>query len=236
MNALEKLEAVLCDPEGKCCIGGSDADRQIVNESLAAIRAELTGAQPVQPAPQVVQEPVAWMLKGVEDRPFLNHAAAVSQQEYYRGGGIDTEIITLIAAPQAVQEPMADIPEALQLLSDVFDAWENGIPCNEEDGGYIGMAFQIDDDVFHRCCNLLNRRNPPRNATPIPTSAQPVQPAIMTNTMHEAVYRAIDKLDDDGDEHGVAADLRHALSRVALQPDGVIPSDGMDGITLGTKK
>lgn len=40
--------------------------------------------------------------------------------------------------------------------------------------------------------------------------AQPVQPAIMTNTMHEAVYRAIDKLDDDGDEHGVAADLRHA--------------------------
>lgn len=48
MNALEKLEAVLCDPEGKCCIGGSDADRQIVNESLAALRAEL--ARPLEVA------------------------------------------------------------------------------------------------------------------------------------------------------------------------------------------
>lgn len=57
-----------------------------------------------------------------------------------------------------------DIPEAIQLLSDVFDAWENGTQCNEEDGSYIGTAFRLDDTVFHRCCDLLNRVNPPRNA------------------------------------------------------------------------
>lgn len=39
--ALENLVAVLCDPEGKCRISGSDADRAIVDESLAALRAEL---------------------------------------------------------------------------------------------------------------------------------------------------------------------------------------------------
>lgn len=57
-----------------------------------------------------------------------------------------------------------DIPEAVQLLSDVFHAWENGTQCNEEDGNYIGTAFHLDDAVFHRCCDLLNRVNPPRNA------------------------------------------------------------------------
>lgn len=53
MNPIEKLESVLCDPEGKCCIRGSEADRTIVDEALAALRKAL--AQPVPPAaPQAV--------------------------------------------------------------------------------------------------------------------------------------------------------------------------------------
>ena len=47
MEALINLEAVLCGPDGKCCISGSDADRQIVDESLAALRAALASQQDV---------------------------------------------------------------------------------------------------------------------------------------------------------------------------------------------
>lgn len=38
VKALATLEAVLCDPEGKCSIDGSDADRRHVDEALAALR------------------------------------------------------------------------------------------------------------------------------------------------------------------------------------------------------
>lgn len=62
-----------------------------------------------------------------------------------------------------------DHDEAVILLSAVFDAWENGISCTDgEDGegSFVGVAFKLDDDIFQRCCNLLNRLNPPRNAAP----------------------------------------------------------------------
>ena len=36
-KALESLVAVLCDPEGKCCISGSDEDRKIVDSGLSTI-------------------------------------------------------------------------------------------------------------------------------------------------------------------------------------------------------
>ena len=35
MSIHEELTAVLCDPEGKCCIKGSDADREIIDKALA---------------------------------------------------------------------------------------------------------------------------------------------------------------------------------------------------------
>ena len=76
------------------------------------------------------------------------------------------------------------IPEAIQLLSDVFDAWENGTQCNEEDGNYIGTAFRLDDAVFDRCCTLLNRVNPPRN------SRQPNDTALLREALegYESMY------------------------------------------------
>jgi hypothetical protein len=42
--ALDNLRAVLCDPEGRCCIAGSDADRKIVDDALAALAAQGQGA------------------------------------------------------------------------------------------------------------------------------------------------------------------------------------------------
>ena len=42
MNAIDQLKSVLCDPTGKCCITGSDKDREIVDQALQAL------AQPAQ--------------------------------------------------------------------------------------------------------------------------------------------------------------------------------------------
>ena len=43
MTPLEQLKSVLCDPTGKFCISGSDADRAVIDAALAAL------ALPVQP-------------------------------------------------------------------------------------------------------------------------------------------------------------------------------------------
>ena len=37
MNAIETLISVLCDPEGKCCISGSDDDRRLIDSALAEL-------------------------------------------------------------------------------------------------------------------------------------------------------------------------------------------------------
>ena len=39
MNAIDNLKAVLCDPEGKCCIHGSDGDRRVVDDALRELAA-----------------------------------------------------------------------------------------------------------------------------------------------------------------------------------------------------
>ena len=45
MNAIEQLKSVLCDPEGKCCIAGSDEDRAIIDRALQAL-AQRTEQEP----------------------------------------------------------------------------------------------------------------------------------------------------------------------------------------------
>jgi hypothetical protein len=38
-KALERMATVLCDPEGKCCIDGSDADRAVIDLAMTALEA-----------------------------------------------------------------------------------------------------------------------------------------------------------------------------------------------------
>ena len=45
-SALAQLKAVLCDPEGRCCIAGSDEDRAIVDRALAALSSSTTPKEP----------------------------------------------------------------------------------------------------------------------------------------------------------------------------------------------
>jgi hypothetical protein len=38
-GALESMAMVLCNPEGKCCIDGSDADRAVIDLAMTALEA-----------------------------------------------------------------------------------------------------------------------------------------------------------------------------------------------------
>jgi len=56
-KALEALESVLCDPEGKAGIHGSDADMKIIDDALDQLRADLAQPQAAQPeANEEIQE------------------------------------------------------------------------------------------------------------------------------------------------------------------------------------
>jgi len=48
VNEIEQLKSVLCGPDGKCCIAGSDDDRAIVDAALVALEAALKPGEPVQ--------------------------------------------------------------------------------------------------------------------------------------------------------------------------------------------
>ena len=85
-----------------------------------------------------------------------------------------------------------DTKEATSLLSAVFDAWENGTPCYEDPenyDGFVGTAFSLDDDIFKRCCDLLNRVNPPRNA---PTA--PAQPATDSRSGAQGTLQRLQRI------------------------------------------
>lgn len=78
-------------------------------------------------------------------------------------------------APSAAAA-VSDEDEALDLLATLFDAWESGTPCYEEpesSDGFLGHALRLDDEVFHRCADLLNRR---RGKQPAPTAQADSQP------------------------------------------------------------
>ncbi len=87
-----------------------------------------------------------------------------------------------LSAVPAQDTKEKDISEAVTLLSAVFDAWENGTDCYDDfdgvSGSFIGKAFNLDDEIFKRCCSLLNRINPPRNVSQQPAQ----QPQVASTT------------------------------------------------------
>lgn len=105
-----------------------------------------------------------------------------------------SQVIEAIDADRAMRagEPAAvgslnDENEALDLLEILFDAWENGIPCYEDPESheeFIGNAFRLDDSVFHRCCNLLNRR---RSKHATQTAQQPLTDAEIETVIDNSI-------------------------------------------------
>lgn len=45
MNPLDELKSVLCDPDGKCCIAGSDGDRAVIDAALQRLSQELAACE-----------------------------------------------------------------------------------------------------------------------------------------------------------------------------------------------
>ena len=102
--ALEALESVLCDPEGKAGIRGSDADNAIIDAALDALRAALAEPQP-QPEPVATEFHNPW-------RASLENC--ISGDNYLRSREYHELIEELddlyrmrLAAPQA-QQPLTD--------------------------------------------------------------------------------------------------------------------------------
>jgi len=89
MNPIDHLKSVLCDPTGKCCIQGSDEDREIVDRALQAL-AE-------QPAQQ--QEPVAYAKDLIEGLYENGDPVSVDAAELL-------EQLTAQQEPAPVQEPV----------------------------------------------------------------------------------------------------------------------------------
>ncbi len=74
MSATDQLKSVLCDPEGKCCIAGSDEDRAIVDRALEAL------AKPPLP----VQEPTDKQIEAAIDAWFKSSIVDESYQSRMR--------------------------------------------------------------------------------------------------------------------------------------------------------
>ena len=93
MNVIDQLKAVLCDPEGKCCVAGSDEDRAIVDRALEAL------AQPEQ-------EPVGFVVMErqplTEDQLFANDDLMALNATHAMQMSDITKIVRVIEAAHGI--------------------------------------------------------------------------------------------------------------------------------------
>ena len=111
MTPIDQLKSVLCDPEGKCCIAGSDEDRAIVDRALEAL------AQP--PLPE--QEPLEYWnaVEGwVKIDEVREHFDAVNCGTIYKHGG-EGRVPLYTAPPQQQAEP----PPEWLLIKNILDEY-----------------------------------------------------------------------------------------------------------------
>ncbi len=72
----------------------------------------------------------------------------------------------IAALTAALKELGVDVPlkEALDCLEIMFTKYENGVDCYEngddKDGAFIGPAYCLNDEDFHRIADLLNAHRP----------------------------------------------------------------------------
>ena len=144
------------------------------------------------------------------------------------------------AAPQQSLAPAvigADHDEAVLLLSAVFDAWENGVDCHEDgdpSAAFVGKSFTLDDDIFDRCCTLLNRLSPPRRAAAegqVSAAAGDLTDTELLDAV-QSVSGELNYMDyrwlQDVAQFGVRTAIKRALRahKVMVWPEGFSPSEG----------
>jgi len=105
MEAIDQLKSVLCDPEGKCCIAGSDEDRAIVDRALAAL---------AQPAQEPVREALKLALDAFENASFAKENKAIAAIK--------------AALAQPAQRPLVDLTDAdWKEIEDMPDTFDQGV-------------------------------------------------------------------------------------------------------------
>ena len=102
MKAIEALTSVLCDPEGKCCISGSDDDRRIIDSALA----ELAQAAESVPAVDEVAE-------------HYRNAIASACEGWTMPDGLRKHLETALWSPPTPQPTQAQATEPVAWL----DPW-----------------------------------------------------------------------------------------------------------------
>ena len=133
-TAEDNLTAMLCDPEGKCCISGSDADRRIIDDALDILR-----ALAAEPAPEPVAKmnmPLIWL---------YSHCRALGMTKHSDSGQLEHDIALFVAdlkdahPPKAEPAPTTQVPVAWHKMAgvwiggDVFeDRW---VACSEDSAG-----------------------------------------------------------------------------------------------------
>ena len=118
IERLNQLKSVLCDPEGKCCIAGSDEDRAIVDRALEALAQP---PLPVQPEPLEYWNAVEGWVKIDEVREHFN---TVNCGTIYKHGG-EGRVPLYTAPPQQQAEPPPEWP----LIKNILDEYGLSAIC-----------------------------------------------------------------------------------------------------------
>ncbi len=116
----------------------------------------------------------------------IEEAVLIASKDYNNAADLARALRGIAYLKQSLAQPQEDpdVPDAIRLLGLLFDGWENGHPCYtdpDNEGEYLGSAFRISDELFDECCNLLNRRNPPRGTVlenGMLIGAQPQAPVV----------------------------------------------------------
>lgn len=149
---LKDFEAVLCDPKGKCCISGSEADRAIVDAALDALRKART-----QPAFELIEECraalyeelVAWDID-----PPLHHVKQAHDRcvEWLARQAIAQPV--RVGSPNLLQPATGlDLLAEVRRLRGALDSIASyGVPYHDDFDGTASLSDfggNTDDYAFH---------------------------------------------------------------------------------------
>lgn len=152
MSAVEQLKSVLCGPDGKCCIAGSDEDRAIIDRALRALE---------QPA----VEPYGWHVTGSNELLRGEYAQSDAESDAKRYGGT-ARAVALYTAPQAQQPAVERDP--WKGLSDV--QWVDIMNANDAWHGYtVDEALREAVKLTESKLKTNNTATPPPADVPLLT-------------------------------------------------------------------
>jgi len=159
-RAIER--AVLAKASSKMLFNGSQGHAgYVIDETVEAM-------------PAHKQEPVHWRAvisdadkerNPIVSRHVVGFTKLSAAEEWaaaehdFRGWNYTIEPLYICPAPPQA----AAIPEAIKLLAEIFDLYEEGVDCYEDPesrDGYLGKAIRLDDELFHSCVTLLNSAAP----------------------------------------------------------------------------